>query len=39
MVDDKARDMKEGLEMAADAIDSGKAEAKLNQIIQVSAKL
>lgn len=37
--DGMARDMQEGLEMARDAIGSGKAEAKLRRIIEVSSKL
>ncbi len=39
MVDGMARDMQEGLEMAREAIGSGKAIAKLKQIIAVSSKL
>jgi anthranilate phosphoribosyltransferase len=39
MAHGKARDAKEGLEMARDAIESGKAAKKLEQIIAVSSKL
>ena len=39
IVDGKARDIQEGLEMAEEALLSGKAEAKLRQIIEVSSKL
>jgi len=39
IVDGKARDIKDGLEMAREAVLSGKAKAKLAQIIEVSAKL
>jgi anthranilate phosphoribosyltransferase len=35
-LDDKARDVKEGLEMANMAIESGKAKAKLDEIIKFS---
>jgi len=36
VVDDKARDIKEGIEMAMDAIKSGKTSKKLDEIIKVS---
>jgi anthranilate phosphoribosyltransferase len=39
LVDGVARDIQEGLEIAKDAIASGKAKAKLKQIIEVSSKL
>lgn len=39
IVDDKARDFKDGIDMALEAIKSGKAKDKLNQIIDVSNKL
>jgi len=39
IVDGKARDIQEGLEMADEALQSGRAKAKLAQIIEVSAKL
>jgi anthranilate phosphoribosyltransferase len=39
MVDGKARDMQEGLEIAKEMIDSKKAVEKLNQIIEVSNSL
>jgi len=39
IVDGKARDIKDGLQMAEEAVLSGKAKAKLAQIIEVSAKL
>ncbi len=39
VADGMARDIKEGLEIAADAIASGKAAAKLKQIVEVSSKL
>eukprot|EP01029_Cantina_marsupialis_P019166 TRINITY_DN44565_c1_g1_i1.p1 TRINITY_DN44565_c1_g1~~TRINITY_DN44565_c1_g1_i1.p1 ORF type:complete len:328 (-),score=77.62 TRINITY_DN44565_c1_g1_i1:1202-2185(-) len=39
VVDDKARDLKEGIEIAKDAIDSGKAKEKLIQLVEVSSKL
>jgi anthranilate phosphoribosyltransferase len=39
MVDDLARDMQDGLEMARDAIESKKAKEKLKQIIEISNKL
>ncbi len=38
-VDGKARDIKEGIEIAKDAILSGRAKDKLKQIIEVSSKL
>ncbi len=38
-VDGKARDIKEGIEMVKEAIDSGKAKKKLDEIIEVSQKL
>ena len=38
-VDGKARDIKEGIEMAKDAIDSGMAKKKLSEIIEVSQKI
>ncbi|RXJ88318.1 anthranilate phosphoribosyltransferase [Arcobacter sp. CECT 8983] len=38
-VDDKARDIKEGIEIAKETIQSGKAKAKLEEIIDVSLKL
>ncbi len=38
-VDAKARDIKEGIEMAKDAIDSGKAKEKLDEIIKISNQL
>lgn len=38
-VDGKARDIKDGLEIAKEAIESGKAKAKLEQIIDISSKL
>ncbi len=38
-VDSKARDIKEGIEMAKDAIDSGKAKEKLDEIIKISNQL
>ncbi|NPA73547.1 MAG: anthranilate phosphoribosyltransferase [Epsilonproteobacteria bacterium] len=38
-VDSKARDIKEGIEMASDAIDSGKAKKKLDEIIDTSHKV
>ena len=34
-----ARDIQEGLEIGRDAIASGKAHAKLKQIVEVSSKL
>ncbi len=34
-----ARDLQEGIEIARDAVNSGKAEAKLAQIVEVSSKL
>ncbi|MEA1919447.1 MAG: anthranilate phosphoribosyltransferase [Campylobacterota bacterium] len=39
VVDGMARDVQEGLEIARDAIASGKAKSKLQQIIEVSSKL
>ena len=39
MVDGLARDIQDGLEMAAHAIKSGNAKAKLQQIIEISNKL
>jgi anthranilate phosphoribosyltransferase len=39
IVDGKARDIQDGLEMAKEALLSGKAKAKLEEIIQVSQKL
>lgn len=39
MVDGKARDMQDGLEIARDVLDSGKAWAHLEQIIKVSNQL
>ena len=39
LADGMARDMQEGLEIARDAIGSGKAAQKLRQIIEVSSKL
>jgi len=39
IVDDKARDLKEGIEIARDAILSGKTKEKLNQIIKMSNTL
>ncbi len=38
-VDGKARDIQDGLEIAKEAIQSGKAKTKLEQIIDVSSKL
>jgi len=38
-VDGKATSIKEGIQMAAEAIDSGKAKKKLQEIIQVSQSL
>ncbi|AXH12264.1 anthranilate phosphoribosyltransferase [Halarcobacter bivalviorum] len=38
-VDGKARDIKEGLEIARETIQSGKAKTKLEQIIDISSKL
>ena len=38
-VDGKARDIKEGIEMAKDAIDSKKAQKKLEEIIETSHKV
>jgi anthranilate phosphoribosyltransferase len=39
MVDGKARDIKDGLEIASEAIFNGKAKEKLKQIIEISNKL
>lgn len=39
IVDDKARDFQEGIEIARDAILSGKAKEKLNELINISSKL
>ncbi|MEA1956264.1 MAG: anthranilate phosphoribosyltransferase [Campylobacterota bacterium] len=39
MVDNKARDIQDGLEMARDAILSSKAKEKLKQIIEISNKI
>ncbi len=39
IVDGKARDIQDGLEMAKEALVGGKAKAKLEQIIRVSQKL
>ena len=39
IVDGKARDIRDGLEMAREAILSGRANAKLAQIVEVSSKL
>ena len=39
MVDDKVRDMQDGLDMAKQTISSGKAKTKLKQIIEISNKL
>ena len=39
MVDGKARDIKEGIAMAKEVIDSGKAWAKVQEIIKVSNTL
>ncbi len=39
IVDDKARDLKEGIEIARDAILSGKTKEKLDQIIKMSNTL
>ncbi len=39
VVEGMARDVQEGLEMAREAIESSKAEAKLKEIIEVSSKL
>jgi anthranilate phosphoribosyltransferase len=38
-VDGVARDIKEGVEMADDALRSGKAKAKLEEIIKISKSL
>ncbi len=37
--DGMARDIREGLEIARDTVDSGRAKAKLAQIVEVSSKL
>lgn len=39
MVDGKARDIKEGIEIAKDAIDSGSAKSRLRKIVEVSNRL
>jgi len=39
VVDDKARDIKEGIEIARDAIQSLKAKIKLEELINISSKL
>jgi len=39
VVDSKARDIKEGIQMARDAILSGKAKEKLEQIIKISTSI
>lgn len=39
MVDGKARDIQDGLEIARDVLDSGKAQKQLEQIIKVSNQL
>jgi anthranilate phosphoribosyltransferase len=39
MVDGKARDFQDGLEMARDVIDSSKAKTHLNQIVKLSKQL
>jgi len=39
VVDEKARDLKEGIQMARDAISSGKAKEKLDQIIKISTSI
>jgi anthranilate phosphoribosyltransferase len=39
MVDDKARDLIDGIEMAKEAIFSGKAKAKLDDIIKISNQI
>lgn len=39
VVDDKARDIKEGIEIAKEAILSGKTKEKLKEIIEISNKL
>ncbi len=39
IVDEKANDFKEGIEIARDAIYSGKAKEKLEKLIEVSSKL
>ena len=39
IVDGKARDFKDGIDIAREAIVSGKAEEKLKQLIDISNKL
>ena len=39
VIDDKARDIKEGIEIAKDAIESLKAKSKLEELIDISSKL
>ena len=39
IVDDKARDLKEGIEIALEAIQSLKAKEKLEELISISSKL
>jgi anthranilate phosphoribosyltransferase len=39
IVDEKARDFQDGIEIAKDAILSGKAKEKLDQIIKISNQL
>ena len=39
IVDEKARDFKDGIDMAKEAIISGAAQNKLEQIIKVSKQL
>lgn len=39
VVDEKARDFKDGIEIARDAIESLKAKAKLEELINISSKL
>jgi len=39
IVDEKARDMQEGIEIARETINSGKAKEKLKQIIKISQQL
>ena len=39
VVDSKARDIKEGIEIAREVIKSGKALEKLNQLVEISSKL
>ncbi len=38
MVDDKARDFQEGIEIAREAISSGKAKDKLEELVSISSK-